>query len=422
MKLMKVTAALLASMALFACGGKSANEYRIWTQEGETDGALQFVTLLADEFGEMQDPKIKIVVENRDTEVLREDFITASKAGGAPDMVWTVNDHVGPFVAADIIIPADDIPGIDVNAFDESALRAVKMNDASGNVRVWGVPVSNGNHLMLLYNKEKVANPPQNTDEMIAIARQNTSGDNYGLVFNQKEPFWLVPWLGGFGGKVFAEDGITPNLDTPEMVATLQFLYDLKFQHGIIPPESDYNSMDTLFKEGKAAMIVNGDWSLADYQGALGDKLGIARLPKVSSTGLWPAPYTSGKFILFSKASAADPVRMDIMTKFAQYATALENQARMVQYLTRLPSTKEALSQEKLVDDEVQNAILKASADQLAVGTPMPTVAEMRYCWDNMRPKMAEVLANKTSPADAAKQMQELTLAQIQAISASAAQ
>ena len=228
MKIMKVTAALLVSMALFACGGKSANEYRIWTQEGEADGALQFVQALADEFGAAQTPALKFVVENRDTEALREDFITASKAGNAPDLLWTVNDHIGPFVAAEIIVPTDDIPGIDVNLFDDSALRAAKMKDSTGADRVWGVPVSNGNHLMLLYNKDKVANPPLDTDQLISIARQHTVGDEYGLVFDQKEPFWLVPWLGGFGGKVFADDGITPTLDTPAMVKTLQFLYDLK--------------------------------------------------------------------------------------------------------------------------------------------------------------------------------------------------
>ena len=407
---MKVTAALLVSMALFACGGKSANEYRIWTQEGEADGALQFVQALADEFGAAQTPALKFVVENRDTEALREDFITASKAGNAPDLLWTVNDHIGPFVAAEIIVPTDDIPGIDVNLFDDSALRAAKMKDSTGADRVWGVPVSNGNHLMLLYNKDKVANPPLDTDQLISIARQHTVGDEYGLVFDQKEPFWLVPWLGGFGGKVFADDGVTPSLDTPAMVKTLQFLYDLKYKYAIMPPENNYAAADTLFKEGKAAMIVNGDWSLADYQGALGEKLGVARLPMVKETGLWPAPYTSGKYILFSKSSTVDPARLKVMVDFANFATNLKNQTQMVTYLTRLPSTKEALGQERLVEDEIQNSLLKASAYQLAVGTPMPTVPEMRYNWDSMRPKMAEVLSNKTTATEAAKAMQELAL------------
>ena len=187
-------------------------------------------------------------------------------------------------------------------------------------------------------------------------------------------------------------------------------MYDLKYKYAIMPPENDYNASVTLFKEGKAAMIVNGDWSLADFQGALGDKLGVARLPMIKETGLWPAPYTSGKYILFSKSSAADETRLKVMVDFVDFTTNLENQTQMVTYLTRLPSTKEALNQEKLVEDEIQNSLLKASAYQLEVGTPMPTVPEMRYNWDSMRPKMAEVLSNKNTPAKAAQEMQELSL------------
>ena len=47
-------------------------------------------------------------------------------------------------------------------------------------------------------------------------------------MYNQTEPFWLVPWLGGFKGAVFAKDGVTPTLNTPQMVATLKFLKSLK--------------------------------------------------------------------------------------------------------------------------------------------------------------------------------------------------
>jgi arabinogalactan oligomer/maltooligosaccharide transport system substrate-binding protein len=72
-------------------------------------------------------------------------------------------------------------------------------------------------------------------------------------------------------------------------------------RHGILPKESDYNGADTLFKEGKAAMIINGDWILGEYLNLMGDKLGVARIPMVSETGIWPAPYTSGKFMMLSK-------------------------------------------------------------------------------------------------------------------------
>ncbi len=49
------------------------------------------------------------------------------------------------------------------------------------------------------------------------------------------------------------------------MKGALQFMYDLKYTDKVMPAEADYNVADGLFKDGKAAMIVNGDWAMADY-------------------------------------------------------------------------------------------------------------------------------------------------------------
>ena len=40
--------------------------------------------------------------------------------------------------------------------------------------KTWGVPISVGNHLMLLYNKKLIAAPLKNTDEMIKVAKELT--------------------------------------------------------------------------------------------------------------------------------------------------------------------------------------------------------------------------------------------------------
>ena len=49
-----------------------------------------------------------------------------------------------------------------------------------------------------------------------------------------------------------------------------------------------------LFKDGKRAMIINGDWSWAGYRKA-GIDIGVAPLPKITSTGLWCEPMVSPK-------------------------------------------------------------------------------------------------------------------------------
>jgi arabinogalactan oligomer/maltooligosaccharide transport system substrate-binding protein len=365
----------------------------LWTKEGEADNALQWVYDLADAFNQIDPSQQVEVVKPGDVEALREDFQTASLAGTAPDLLWTVNDHAGPFTAADLIQPVDKL--FDLSKYVDSALAAVKLDG-----KTWGVPINNGNHLMLLYNKGLVPKAPADTDEMFRIAQQLTSGDRYGMVWNQTEPFWLVPWLGGFGGSVFASDGVTPTLNTKAMRDTLQFLYDMKYKYKVIPKESDYNGADSLFKEGKAAMIINGDWSLGAYKEIFADKLGVARIPKVSSTGKYPAPYTSGVFFMVPKEVSG--ARLEVVKAFVEFVTTKENQVEMVRTLNRLPALKAALDESVVKNDP----ILKGSADQMVVGTPMPTVLEMRCNWDSMKPEMQAVLNDTKSPAEAAAAMQ----------------
>jgi len=363
----------------------------LWTKEGEE--ALDWNKSLIEEFMKAN-PNITIeLVKKTNVEVLREDFLTASLAGAAPDILWTVSDHAGPFVAADIVEAVDNL--FDLNMYVESAMDAVKLEG-----KYWGIPISNGNQLMLLYNKKLIAEAPKDTDELFAVGKKLTTGGNYALVWNQTEPFWLVPWLGGFKGKVFAEDGVTPTLNTPEMIATLKFLHDMKFDAKIVPPECDYDAADTLFKEGKAAMIINGDWSISGYVSVLGDDLGVARIPKVSATGEWPKPYTSGVYFMLTKGISGD--KLKAAQDFIGFVSSKEKQLEGVKLLNRLPAVKEALEDPLITE----NPILKGSADQMVVGTPMPTVLEMRCNWDSMKPEMLAVLADTKSPEDAAKLMQ----------------
>ncbi len=381
---------MLALMPLAFLVGCAPQEevINLWTQEGTSEGAYEFVVSLAEAYM-ANNSEVTIEVLNKETEALREDFQNASLAGEAPELLWTVNDHAGPFVLAGIIQPVDGL--VDLSRYVESV-----MLDG----QTWGIPISSGNHLMLLYNRDLISNPPQDTDELLRIGSNLSSDGNYAIVWNQVEPFWLVPWLGGFNGRVFAADGVTPTLNTPEMINSLNFLYELKVA-GITPEETDYAGADTLFKEGRSAMIINGDWSLGDYIDTLGDKLGIAPLPRVSQTGSFPAPYTSGKYFMIPVD--VDGSTLDVVVSFIEFVTSYENQILLVQQLARLPALLEVLQDPVVVND----TILSGSSQQVATGTPMPSVIEMRCNWDAMKPEMNAVLAGTKTAEEAAAAMQD---------------
>lgn len=349
----------------------------LWTKEG--DPQIEYVQALADAYAE-EHPNVTIEVVNKDVELLREDLInTALSPDAAPELVWTVADHVGPFTAADVI---QELGDLELGSYDELALSAVQVDGTT-----WGIPISNGNQLMLYWNKSLAGDEaPADTDELVATAMENTTGENYGLVFNETESFWLTPWLGGFDTQVFAEDGVTPTLDTPEMQAALQFLYDLKYTHEVMPAECDYACASDLFTTGAAAFIVNGDWELGNYADLLGDDLGVGPLPTVTETGSDPAPYTAGSFYMVPSAVEGDT--LTVVKDFITWSTNTENQIGMVEELRRLPANAEALADPIVTEDP----LLAGAAEALANGTPQPTNVEMRCVFDAMNTGIREVL------------------------------
>jgi arabinogalactan oligomer/maltooligosaccharide transport system substrate-binding protein len=353
-------------------------EIELWTKEG--DPQIAYVEALAEAYT-AEHPNVTISVVNKDVEVLREDLVnTALAPESAPELVWTVADHVGPFTSAGVIQELDG--KVDTAGYEEGALAAVQADGTT-----WGIPISNGNQLMLYYNKSLIGDePPADTDELIALATENTGDGSFGLVFNETESFWLTPWLAGFGTSVFEEDGTTPNLDTPEMQAALEFLYDLKYTEAVMPGEADYTIASDLFTSGDAAMIVNGDWELGNYGDQLGDDLGVAPLPTVTSTGLDPAPYTAGAFYMVPSAIEGDT--LTVVLDFISWSTNTENQIQMVEELRRLPANLEALEDPIVTDDP----LLAGAAEAVQKGTPQPTNVEMRCVFDAMNTAIREVL------------------------------
>jgi maltose-binding protein MalE len=343
-------------------------------------------------------PEIKVVRTTYQTEDLRQKFITTATAGKAAEIVFGPSDMVGPLATANLLQPVDALT--DLNIFVPAALDAVKLEG-----KTWGIPMSYGNHLMLMFNKAMVKTAPQNTDELIAIAQKITKPDQktYGFVMNNNEPFWFAPTLGAFGGWPLAIDAsgkATITLNTPENKKALAFWKSLKFDKRIVPAECDYDCARGLFIEKKAAMIINGDWFVDEARKALGDNLGIAPLPIVSETGKPMTPLVSGRYF-FVNRRVEGPVA-DAVKKWLAFLTSKPLQVEMATKLGRVPSHSEAQK-----DPSVEaNTTIKSLIDAAAHGRAMPAQIEMRAAWDGMRPVQQKVMSDKISPEQGAEEMQ----------------
>lgn len=352
-----------------------------------------------------ENPDIRVEQLYKETEELRSGFIIAAIAGQGPDLVYGPSDQVGPFQVMDIILPLDTLfERAWLGKFNPKALTYYKDG-------LYQIADKLGNHLTLVYNKALVTSPPKTDVELIDLAKKimvfNKDGkpERYGLVWNYTEPFFFVPFLSGFGGWVMDENG-NPTLNTQANIDALNFIKDLRDKHKIIPNESDYNIADLLFKDGKAAMIINGDWSWASYAKA-GINIGISPLPKITKTGLWCAPMVSPKG--YSVNANIKKEKLIEVINLLKFLLAPEQQMEITKKLNTMPTLTELYEDPFFKNDE----IMVNSQLQIDRGRAMPVVPELRAIWDAMRPSYQAVLGGAKTAEQAANDMQEFAIRKI---------
>ncbi|MEK7746568.1 MAG: extracellular solute-binding protein, partial [Elusimicrobiota bacterium] len=327
-----VAAAVLAISGAWGCAGRPAADARtlvVWEQE---DAAVApFLDYLFEEFRKLPgNGGVRILRTHYQNEDLRQQFQTASISGSPPDILLSPSDPAGVYSVAGFLLPVDGL--FDLSRFNRPVLEAIILEG-----KTWGVPMSNGNHLMLYYNKRLAPIPPRSTDELekFCASRGKEVGRSQGLgggtssgypsvgrtpclALFMGEPYWLMPWVHAFGD--WPIDGRSPTLDTAAMRGALGYMLSLKFDKKILPMECDYNCMDSLFKESKAAFAINGDWALPVYEKQLGADLGVARIPMLSATRRWPAPMVSGKYFLLSSGLSGE--KLDLARRLVELAVS----------------------------------------------------------------------------------------------------
>ncbi|WII73312.1 extracellular solute-binding protein [Bdellovibrio sp. 22V] len=356
---------------------------------------------------EKENPDIVVQETYRETEELRSSYQAAAMGGSGPELVYGPSDQIGPFAAMNIIRPLNEL--LEKDYFKQFDPLATPLYQEKYYMIGGGV----GNHLMLLYNKKLLSQPPQTSQELIEIGQKMTADldgdgkiDRFGLVFNYTEPFFFAPFIPAFGAP-FMTGNTEPNLGTPALQKTFEFILDLRDKYKIIPKECDYETANALFKQGKAAMLINGDWSWGDYKEARVD-FGIARIPMISETQRWPSPLvgTAGYSV---NANIRSPEHLAATLKVLKYLTSEKVQLLFTERVGVLPSLL-SLRANPLVKD---NPLLQVSSQIMEVGTPMPVVPEVRAVWDSLRIQYQKLLAGSVTPQAAAQEAQSMAKAQI---------
>lgn len=387
-----------AGMLLSTMASGKTTEITLWEQ---MEPAVRPTYLkLVDEFMK-KNPDVKVNVVHYSVEDLRTQFQNASLAGQGPDIVYGPNDNIGIFMVSDLIKPIDKVVSKDLIAkFNDGALKSGMYNG-----EVYLLPEFLGNQIALLYNKKLVQNAPKTWDEFLAVAKANTAVDpkdkansKYGFLYNEKEPFWFVGFYAGFGGEIFDKNN-NPTLDNEAMVNALTFVKDVRAKYGLGEAGMDYDIASQLFKQEKAAMILNGAWSWKEYEDA-GIDLGVAPMPIPSKHGY--ALFTNASKGYSLSENTADS-KGEALNKFFDYIFSPEVNAEIAINQSQAPGVEAARNLPNVKNDK----LMQDSIATIEHTVPMPVIPEMRAIWDAMRPSLEAVVNGTMTPQDAAKKMQK---------------
>lgn len=157
----------------------------------------------------------------------------------------------------------------------------------------YGIPVSLDG-VALYYNRDILPDDevPTTFDEMLEIGVERTTDETVGLIFDRSF-YTSAGMYFALGGQLF--DPATGANLWNSSGAAVRFLE----LHREVFQASDeiYGGAATRFTNGQAAMIIDGSWQLADYQAALGDRLGIALLPDIDGNPWQPFINVQGFYV-----------------------------------------------------------------------------------------------------------------------------
>ena len=344
----------------------------------------------------VQNPDISInSTHMRSDEELIDQFIATSLAGAGPEIVITGIESGKVLADANVL---KDISG-DIyypDLFD--GLREI----ASYEGREYVLPFRSFNLLLLYYNRDLVSEVPSSFEELINYSREvnNPDEDTWGFLLNAMEPDWIIPFIGGYQDWIFNYENNSITLDTPAMQKTLEFLLLLYDEEQIMPYDIEYADINSAFIEGRAHMIINGNWAFEEYDRE-GIDFGVVEIPVPVQGFKNPTPMVDGIGFMFNMNSFGR--EFEAGKKLVDYLMSDEKQEEWSQITQTLPVLSSIEQSPGVAGDELLYNVVQ----QLRISRGKPPEEYIRVIRDAIRLNLENVILGNISPEDAASKMQE---------------
>lgn len=210
---------------------------------------------------------------------------TSLPTDNGPDVFWCNFSHATDYYPAGLVEPIDSYvqrDGVDLTPFPKALL---DMYSYDG--KLYGLP-KDYDTIALFYNKaifdaKGVAYPTDEWtwDDLLTAAKALTDENVYGFLAQPAGQTCVFPFVLSNEGTMQTPDRLTLNYDNPQTIETIQWLMDLINVHKVSPTGAQLKELtaDEYFQAGLAAMTTSGSWMVPPFNDALGENLGVARLP-----------------------------------------------------------------------------------------------------------------------------------------------
>lgn len=377
-KLMAIMlSAALAAGTLAGCGteGNSASENGVTEIVIWHDKEDEVAEILQKKL-EILEPEVHVTLEKKSdlTESLK---MVGNNPKAAPDMYFFAHDKIGVYAEMGILAPITDIiPEEELSGYMDNTIEA-----ATYKGEIYQLPIYYET-LLFLYNRLYMSDEevPQTTEELYAYMQENTRGGHYGFVEQHSTPYYAAGWINGFGGTVLSADG-EPQLDTSEVTDALE--YHKKFVD-LMPGETEYATVNTLFKEGMAHATIAGPWLIPTVK-ASGMDVGVASMPVIDATGNPISPYMGVQGIQVLKNAAEK--KKDAVQKVLEAIMDPQLEIDLAKASGCAPALNECYDMDEITSDEIVMA-MKNTAEH---AVPMPNLPEMDVMWTVMGNLLTDV-------------------------------
>lgn len=226
-------------------------------------------------------------------------------------------------------------------------------------------------------------------------AHTDTAAGTYAVVNQHTNAYNVSPFINGFGGYVISEDGM-PGLNDPKTIEAAE--YNKKF--AALESDGDYNTVTTLFNEGKAAAIIGGPWLTSGIEAA-GIDYGIVSLADIklpNGNGMAPFSGIQGAGVL----KIALPDKKEAIAKVLTAMASPEVGVALATKSGCAPANSKSYEDEQVASNEMIAAIQKTAS----TARPMPNIPEMNVMWSPAESMFVAINKNGEDVAKAAADAQ----------------